>query len=90
MVAVVPAGEKAGSTDQTTDDVGHDGAVQVSHDHHVELVRVGDQLHATIVDDHVVGLDLRVLLAHFSGNLQEQAIRQFPVITINPLHHYTA
>lgn len=74
VVPVVPAREQAGAADQAADDVGDDAAVEVGHDHHVELVRLGDELHAAVVDDHVGVLDVGVLFRDAPGGLQKETV----------------
>jgi hypothetical protein len=44
----------------TGTDVANDVSVQVWHDHDVELLRLGDQLHRGVVDNHRVELDSSV------------------------------
>jgi hypothetical protein len=78
MVAVVLAGDEAGAADEAAQHVGHDGAVQVGHHHHVKLVGVGHELHAAVVDDHVVVRDVGVLFGNLLGHLEEQTVGQFP------------
>lgn len=74
MIAVIPAGQQTGAADQSADHIRHNAAVQIRRDHNIELMWFGDQLHAAIVDDHVVVLDFRVLLGHLPRRLQEQAV----------------
>ena len=54
-------------------EVGQDVAEQVGGDDHVELVRVHHQLHAGVVDDHLLGRDLGVLRRDLARHLEEQA-----------------
>ncbi|KAG0747456.1 hypothetical protein G6F24_015544 [Rhizopus arrhizus] len=63
----------AQAADQASAQVGDDVAEQVGGDDHVELFRTHHQLHAAVVDDHFLELDLRVLRGHFAGDVQEQA-----------------
>ena len=44
LVANVGTRGDTGSTDEASADVGHDVAVEVGHDHHVELLVLGDEL----------------------------------------------
>lgn len=78
MIAVVFARDEASAANEAAQHVGHDGAVQVGHHHHVKLVGVGHQLHAAVVDDHVIMLDLGVFLGHLLGHFQEEAVRELP------------
>lgn len=70
MVSVVLARQNSSSTHQATDNVGHDSSVQICHIHHIELVWIADQLHATVVDDHVVVLNLGVFLRNATTDLK--------------------
>lgn len=65
VVAIVFARDEASAANEAAQHVGHNGAVQVGHHHHVELVGVGHQLHAAVVNDHVIVGHFGVLL----GNL---------------------
>lgn len=42
-------------------------------------MRIGYQLHATIVNDHVVMLNFGIVLGHPPGSFQEETIGNFPV-----------
>lgn len=64
----------ASTADETGREVVDDGAVQVRHDHHVELVRVRDELHAGVVDNHILRLDHRVQLRDLSESPEEEAV----------------
>lgn len=81
VISVVLAAQEAGAADQAACHVRHHRPVQVRHDHHVELVRPRHQLHAAVVYDHVVVLDVWVLLGHAPRRLQEQPVRQLPAHT---------
>jgi len=74
FAAHVAARDDTRAADKTGADVGEDAAVEVGHDHDVELLRAGDTLHAGVVDDHVVGLDGGVLLANLLDGVAEEAV----------------
>ena len=57
--------ESLPTSDQTGGQVVDDVSVQVGHDHDVELLRVGHQLHRRVVHDHRLELDVGVLLGDF-------------------------
>ena len=44
------------SADECRTDIGKDAAVQVGHDHDIELLGSGNRLHRCVIDDHVVNL----------------------------------
>merc|ERR1719228_949537 len=58
-------------SDQPSGQVRQDVSVQVRHDHHVELLWLGSELHAAVVHDHLVKLNVGVLLAHLAAGTQE-------------------
>lgn len=72
----IPAGQEPRTADEAASDVGHDRSVQVRHDHHVELVRIGGQLHAGVVHDDRVRLQVRILPSNLLASLQKQAVRE--------------
>ena len=59
---------KTKAADQTTAKVGENVAVEVLHYHHIKLVRVHDELHAGVVDDLVIALDLRIFFRDLLEN----------------------
>jgi hypothetical protein len=89
VIAVVFARDEASAANEAAQHVGHDGAVQVGHHHHVKLVGVGHELHAAVVDDHVVVLHFGVLLGNLLGHFQEEAVRQLPANATNSLNRNT-
>ena len=75
VLADVRARGEAQTPDQAAGQVAEDVAEQVGGDEHVELVRVLDQLHGAVVDDHLLELDVRVLRRQPPARLEEQAAR---------------
>ena len=69
--------DNTSTTNETGSEVVNDGTVQVGHDHDIELVRVGNELHAGVVNDHVLGLDHWVLLGDFSESSEEETVTLF-------------
>ena len=65
---------EAEAADQAAAEVGKDITVEVLHNHNVKLVRVHDELHAGVVDDLVICLDLRVVLCDFAEDSEEHAV----------------
>jgi len=76
----VATGHNTGSTGEGGADIGYDSAVEVGHDHYVELCRFGDELHRGVVDDRVAKFDAGALV--FLGNLAEGVEEK----TITELH----
>jgi hypothetical protein len=74
VTAHVASRDNTRSTDQTSANVGQDTSVQVRHHHDVELLWPRDALHGGVVDDHVVGLDRRVVLADLLDGVAEQTV----------------
>jgi hypothetical protein len=52
---------------------------QVGHDHDVKLLGFSDELHGSVVDDHVAEGDSRalVLLGDFTTSFEEETVGQF-------------
>mmetsp|Transcript_27168 Transcript_27168/g.80598 ORF Transcript_27168/g.80598 Transcript_27168/m.80598 type:complete len:204 (-) Transcript_27168:462-1073(-) len=64
------------ATAQSGDDVGREVAVQVWCDHDVKLVGVGHQLHARVVDNHLLKLDVGEVLRDLAHRLEEHPVAQ--------------
>lgn len=62
----IPTDVSGGSEPEAADEAGaevrDDVAVEVGHHHHVEVLRLLDELHHGAVDDHLLILDRRVLV----------------------------
>lgn len=74
LAAHVATGDDTGATDETGANVGQDTAVQVGHDHDVELLGLGDALHRGVVDNHVVGLESGVVLGDLLEGVAEKTV----------------
>jgi hypothetical protein len=64
----------------TGTDVADDVTVQVWHDHDVELLRLGNQLHRSVVDNHGIEFDTSVsvlLLCDSFTCVEEETISEF-------------
>ena len=59
--------------DQARGQVGDDVAVEVREHEHVVLLGPLDELHAEVVHDAVLELDVRVLLGDLAGDLEARA-----------------
>ena len=57
--------------------VGDDVAVEVWHDHNVELARVRHELHSAVIDDDIIIFDMRVFEGDFSADLSEKSVSLF-------------
>lgn len=58
----VPRRGKPEAADEAGAEIGDDVAVEVRHHHHVEVLRLLDEVHHSAVDDHLLVLDRRVLV----------------------------
>tara|TARA_R110002003_G_scaffold97_20_gene7909 strand:- start:1360 stop:2286 length:927 start_codon:yes stop_codon:yes gene_type:complete len=74
VAAHVASWDDTRSTNKTSTNVGQNTSVQVGHDHDVKLLWPRDALHGGVVDDHVVGLDGRVVLANALDGVTEETI----------------
>ena len=76
VTAHVAAGHHAGAANKRGGNVGQNAAVQVGHDHDVELLGPADALHGGVVDDHVVALELGVVLGQAVEGAAEETVGQ--------------
>src|SRR4029077_9134119 len=67
---------EAEAADETRGEVGDDVSVEVRQDEHVVLLRTLDELHAEVVHDSVLELEVRVLLGDLARNAEEEAVRE--------------
>ena len=82
VVAHVGAWGHAQAAHQAGAEVAQDVAKQVGGHDHVVLVGPLDELHAHVVHDAVVELDLRVVGGHLAGNGQEQPVRDLEDVAL--------
>lgn len=71
MISIIFAGQQSGSTSNATNNIRHNSTVQIGHVHHLELMWIRDQLHAAIINDHIVVLDVWIVFGHASWSLQK-------------------
>ena len=76
VTAHVAAGDDTGATDKRGGDVGQNATVQVGHDHDIELLGPADALHRGVVDNHVVALELGVVLGQAVEGAAEETVGQ--------------
>ena len=77
FLADVCTRHQAQTADQPSTQIRHDVAVKIFQQHHVKLFRPHHQLHARVVDDLVVSLNLGKLGGHFSEAIEEESVGQF-------------
>mmetsp|Transcript_14482 Transcript_14482/g.31459 ORF Transcript_14482/g.31459 Transcript_14482/m.31459 type:complete len:296 (+) Transcript_14482:636-1523(+) len=70
----IATGAHAEATTQACHHIGDQVAVQVGGHHDIKLLRLGDQLHARVVHNHLLVLDLGEVLSHLPGGLEEHAV----------------
>ena len=76
--ADVSAGRHAQSAHQPRAQVGDDVPVEIGRDNDIVFLRAPHQLHAEVIDERVMELDVRVSLAATSrATAKEQAVREF-------------
>jgi hypothetical protein len=78
VTADVAARDDTGATDEGSADVRHDGTVKVGHDHDIELLRLGNELHGGVVDNHVVRSDTGclVLFRDSAEGVEEETVTE--------------
>ena len=80
VLANVATGREAETADETGAQIAKNVAVQVRHDEHVELARILHHLQAHRVQVGLLKLNVRILLGHLSHTVQEETIRQTPIV----------
>ena len=78
------------SLERGTLTVGNDVAIEIGHYHHIELVRLADQLHGAIVDNDVIVLDLGVALGDFGTHRTEETVGLFHDVRLVDARHLLA
>ena len=74
FAAHIAAWYDACTANEAGTDVGEDAAVEVGHDHHVELLGSAHALHACVVDDHVVRFDCGIFFADPLDSVAEETV----------------
>ena len=77
-----PRRSQAQSTNQTSTQVTCDITVQVRHHHHIEAVRVLCHVEHSIVNGHLLILDIWVGLGSLTTAVQKQAIHQLITVAL--------
>src|SRR5438067_446296 len=75
MLADVGAGNNTQTAYKAGCEIRDDIAIQVFHQHDVELIRIHDELHASVIDDLLIVLDHRIVHRHMPEAFQEQPVR---------------
>ena len=76
-LADIAAGRNAQPADQARAEIADDVAVEVRKHHHIEAPRIYDKLHAAVVDDDFLVLQLRIFLGHLAAAVQEKSVAPF-------------
>ena len=74
LAAVVGAGRDAEAADEAGAEVGDDVAVEVRQHHHVVQLGLLHELHAHVVDDAILELDVAVALGDLARDAQPEAV----------------
>lgn len=90
VLSEVGARNHSRSTDESASDVGHNVSVQVGGDENIKLARIGDKLHAGVINNHLSKLDLRILLRNRSHDVQEESIGHLHDISLVDSVHLLA
>lgn len=77
MITVVTAREQSSAANQTANDIGNNCSVQIGHIHHFKLMWIRHQLHACVINDHIIVFDIWILFRHTTWHLQEQTVGYF-------------
>src|SRR5882724_9635847 len=72
----VCARHQAQTSNQTSAQIRHDITVKVFQEHHVKLFGPHDKLHARVIDDLVVSLNLGILGRHFPEAIEKESVGQ--------------
>lgn len=71
------------TTDQSSTDVGQDGTVHVWSDHNVELLRLGDSLHGSVINNQVLDFNVWVFcVTDFLDGVSEQTVTQLHDVSL--------
>lgn len=90
VITIIFARQKTSTADNAANYVRYNCAVQIGHVHHLELMRIRYQLHATIIDNHVVVLDIWIVFGHATRRLQEQAVADLHNVGLVDGCHFVA
>eukprot|EP01137_Pigoraptor_chileana_P032186 Opistho-2@21176 len=74
LVANVDARNDARATNKPRADIADNVAIQVGHDHHIELIGIGHELHAAVVDNHRLELDHGIKCRHLLARVKEETV----------------
>ena len=61
---------------QNSGNVGKDPSAQIGHNHDVELLRVRHRLHASVIHNHVVYLQSRIVFGDLLEGIAEKTVRE--------------
>jgi hypothetical protein len=88
--ADVAARDYTRTADESGTDIRYNRAVQIRHDHNVELLRFCNKLHGGIVHDHIVELDARwpVFLRNTTESVEEKAITELHDVCLVDARHF--
>ena len=76
FVADVGAADDAEAADQAGGEIAHHVAVKIGQQQHVELLRIQNNLHASVIDDEFFVLDFGILRGDVTDALEKEAVRE--------------
>lgn len=77
VITIITTRQQTSTAHQSTNHIRHNRSIQIGHVHHFELMWIRHQLHAAIIDNHIVVFDFWVFFGNAMRCFQEQAIGQF-------------
>src|SRR5882724_9238408 len=89
-LAEVPAGGEPEPADHSGAEIGEDVAVEVRQHEHVVLFRALDELHAHVVHDAVVELDVTVLYSDLLRDTEKQAVGELHDVGLVYRRHFAS
>ena len=70
----IGAGRDSQATDESSAQIRNDIAIQIWHEKDVVLLGLLHELHAHVVDQHLLKLDVGIACRHHPGRLEEEAV----------------
>jgi len=88
VLAVALPGHQPGPADQPSGHVGDDITVEIRHHQDVKLLRLGDHLHAGVVDDHPLEFDVRIESGDLLAATEEEAVAELHDVGLVNRSHF--
>jgi hypothetical protein len=62
---------------------------KIRQNHNIKFLGPHNKLHAKVIDDNIIGFNLRIILCHFPEYLKEQTVRKLHDIRLVNTTHLT-